>query len=597
MSHPTDATNIRRWPTYVIGSQETPGPLVSPEQVKGYLRLLRAFHNLRITVEDCKDHRIPGYAMKMDKDGRWRWFVHLAIDRFEGWVRSLQFVPLEKFVTKHLPPLDVWMVWHAYLLSPCWYAEDCERLVILKELRLLNMLVVGSMDIGKIVRQKPSSSRATSWHKQTGTPFDPFEAMSKKVYKEMECPRCRTQVYAPSINDDGTGFAQERFSAQCPLPGCRLRITKENLAVAKFVRDLTEPDGGHQHYIAGSLFAPSGNRDVRQAKVIKGQLIRSAQFAGFRPSTSDERLARLDWVKDIKEYVGYSLERLKEAISNALNSHPEALVSRILSAYTDGSLFSIDLVGAVLRQCFFTQKMDEIGWIKPGAFSEGDKIEILEQSVVRYHAFLDLMTAHSSFMPVPTLDIDLVWHTHQLMANRYGIDCEMYVGRYVNHELSVAESHLSSAFDDTCRAWQTRYQVPYMQCGCPLPPETSLQKFMRFVRQYMRGRSNLHVLLHPDHLLATHPSVHNAVPTAGSGTFGKTNHHKGGDQNLRLPRQTREGHGVLKKRSKKFDQEGTTPATSSNAPPYSARELDMLGCTTPYAHWDRPSSASRNVDR
>ncbi|KIJ69734.1 hypothetical protein HYDPIDRAFT_78222 [Hydnomerulius pinastri MD-312] len=132
-------------PTYVIGSQRTPGPLVSPEQVKGHLRLLRAFHNLRVTVEDCKDRRLPGYAMQMDKGSRWKWFVHLAIDRFERWVESLKFVPLEKFVTKHLPPIDVWMVWHAYLLSPCWYAEDCERVVVLQQLRLLNMFVVGSV--------------------------------------------------------------------------------------------------------------------------------------------------------------------------------------------------------------------------------------------------------------------------------------------------------------------------------------------------------------------------------------------------------------------------------------------------------------------
>lgn len=35
-------------------------------------------------------------------------------------------------------------------------------------------------------------------------------------------------------------------------------------------------------------------------------------------------------------------------------------------------------------------------------------------------------------MFVPTLDIDLAWHTHQLMASRYGVDCEMYIGRYVD---------------------------------------------------------------------------------------------------------------------------------------------------------------------
>ena len=69
-------------PPYVVGTQHAQQPLVSPEQVKGHIRLLRAFYNLRITVEDGKDRRIPGYAVKMDKDARWRWFVHLAVERF-----------------------------------------------------------------------------------------------------------------------------------------------------------------------------------------------------------------------------------------------------------------------------------------------------------------------------------------------------------------------------------------------------------------------------------------------------------------------------------------------------------------------------------
>lgn len=33
---------------------------------------------------------------------------------------------------------------------------------------------------------------------------------------------------------------------------------------------------------------------------------------------------------------------------------------------------------------------------------------------------------------VPTLDIDLAWHTHQLTAVTYKRDCMTYIGRYID---------------------------------------------------------------------------------------------------------------------------------------------------------------------
>jgi hypothetical protein len=33
---------------------------------------------------------------------------------------------------------------------------------------------------------------------------------------------------------------------------------------------------------------------------------------------------------------------------------------------------------------------------------------------------------------VPTLDIDLVWHSHQLSGPRYHKDCKTNIGRYVD---------------------------------------------------------------------------------------------------------------------------------------------------------------------
>ena len=47
-------------------------------------------------------------------------------------------------------------------------------------------------------------------------------------------------------------------------------------------------------------------------------------------------------------------------------------------------------------------------------------------------SFLDLMATSPAEFFVPTLDIDLAWHTHQLMAKNYRTDCTTYVGRFID---------------------------------------------------------------------------------------------------------------------------------------------------------------------
>ena len=47
-------------------------------------------------------------------------------------------------------------------------------------------------------------------------------------------------------------------------------------------------------------------------------------------------------------------------------------------------------------------------------------------------SFLGLMADAPGSFFVPTLDIDLAWHTHQLRANYYHTNCKVAVGRYID---------------------------------------------------------------------------------------------------------------------------------------------------------------------
>jgi hypothetical protein len=119
---------------------------------------------------------------------------------------------------------------------------------------------------------------------------------------------------------------------------------------------------------------------------------------------------------------------------------------------------SIDLVAACLRQREFAKKIttDELNGINtPMALSE---------AITRYHKFLLLMNRKSkgNRMPlVPTLDIDLCWHTHQLFSFSYRQWCIKHLGFAVNHDDTVGKESLDSGIRDTCEAWFKAYREHY----------------------------------------------------------------------------------------------------------------------------------------
>ncbi len=70
---------------------------------------------------------------------------------------------------------------------------------------------------------------------------------------------------------------------------------------------------------------------------------------------------------------------------------------------------------------------------------------------------------------------------------------------------------LSSAFDITCRAWKSRFNIDYTHCGCPIPGDGIGKKLERLIGLQKPVPSQLVPYDRPDLLSATHPSDHNAV--------------------------------------------------------------------------------------
>ncbi|EAQ87091.1 predicted protein [Chaetomium globosum CBS 148.51] len=80
----------------------------------------------------------------------------------------------------------------------------------------------------------------------------------------------------------------------------------------------------------------------------------------------------------------------------------------------------------------------------------------------RYLKFLGLMKDHPKKVFVPTLDIDLFWHTHQLSPAAYNTYCRRHVGRPVNHDDTIAACGRRNALDDTKRCWALAYDELFL---------------------------------------------------------------------------------------------------------------------------------------
>ncbi|KAL6233048.1 hypothetical protein BDW75DRAFT_216110 [Aspergillus navahoensis] len=122
---------------------------------------------------------------------------------------------------------------------------------------------------------------------------------------------------------------------------------------------------------------------------------------------------------------------------------------------------SIPLVNNVERQCVFVDKMHAHRWIRSPAVAG-----TLRRAIDRYDNFLHLFRLYPSQFLVPTLDIDLVWHTHQCSAAKYRTSVTRRVGRFINHEDKIGRGSLDDGFTNAEQWYRLQYGAQYQVCLC-----------------------------------------------------------------------------------------------------------------------------------
>uniref|UniRef100_A0A093V443 Uncharacterized protein n=1 Tax=Talaromyces marneffei PM1 TaxID=1077442 RepID=A0A093V443_TALMA len=121
----------------------------------------------------------------------------------------------------------------------------------------------------------------------------------------------------------------------------------------------------------------------------------------------------------------------------------------------------LQLTENVKRQASFVDKMHNHLWICSPAVSG-----TLCRAIDRYNKFLKLFVLHPGKTLVPTLDIDLVWHTHQCSAVSYEETMRTRTGRYVNHDDKIGKEKLGHGANETKHLFRTRFGQEYSVCLC-----------------------------------------------------------------------------------------------------------------------------------
>ncbi|KAM0818606.1 hypothetical protein AB5N19_04418 [Seiridium cardinale] len=446
----------------------------------------------------------PNQALASVREKRWAVFVARALDRYEAWWNSLggQFLTerdMEKDRTRYLnfmanwepmrwnednmPPLDVLLVLHAHMLNPRIFLEDCLRY----DLRALWTTGMPWHVLDQMIDDRfqylASPKCKSNWTKTTGREW--FNADGPDI-KTARCPACSALVTIPWTtcgqeplnfedkfppprprNIAGEGYGDGNLSQRCPK--CNVIMDHQLFRLAKFrndVKDLVNNDQPLPGTILDSQTGmPTEAARTESPRLFPNRLLRRGVLAEvvelLKPG--DETRPTMLMVKELIERAIKDKSLLKKANNG---KKPDTIarqqIRKMMSRYWDNaSPFGIDLVGAVQRQGIFTQKMYKIDWLHS---PEADKT--IERLLLKYDRFFQIMKANPDQVVVPTLDIDLVWHTHQLSPRQYYKFAMDRTGSFVDHHDKVDEDKLSEAFEWTTKTYQTMFEEVYSECTC-----------------------------------------------------------------------------------------------------------------------------------
>eukprot|EP01036_Dinobryon_divergens_P031388 gene31388-40777_t len=219
------------------------------------------------------------------------------------------------------------------------------------------------------------------------------------------------------------------FKATVICDTCQESITCEALALAIFVHNFNRGDYPIKTYFdeGTKLAINTHNSSWKNFSSYLLQLIRASKKVLSMPS---------------------SLQRIR-----ALHMRREVR-GLIAPLRSNMSCLSLDLIKGMYRQLTFANKIcsNFDYWFNP---------TVVQASIARYFKFLHVIASHRGKTFVPTMDIDLVWHTHQTDPVNYSAYTKSLMGKVLNHDDTVGSEDLGKGYARTFIRWAQKYGEPY----------------------------------------------------------------------------------------------------------------------------------------
>ncbi|KAJ5232183.1 hypothetical protein N7468_005139 [Penicillium chermesinum] len=512
------------------------------------------------------------------KEKRWAVYTARAADRYTAWWfnclpvsqsrATLKMVKDEHYEqitspdkasdiswsTNNLPPIDILMVWHSHMLNPRNFLEDCIRYGRMSTWRtgfpfkpVNDCIDDRSLEytVSDKCKKKFEKKAQLKWHN-----------LDDPSTKQLQCPACSLETAVPwtrpKFGDslekafkESTGYADNKFGAKCYH--CSFELTHDRLKVNKFRQDLIHL--------------------IRQKEPMPGTVLDSNGIPRGKPKRGSALShTNMMFPNIIMKAIGQETIDFTSPQSNMcrsiddLRSHlePRILNTKILKSLGLGSAKpGYKMFFRRMMSRHLCPKMDNIDWLhSPTVLDTADRL------IKKYTIFLRIMLDHPLKLAVPTLDVDLAWHTHQLMPRRYyayTTTLSAVMKRFIDHDDKVDENKLSEGFEWTSKMYRraTKGGI-YSECTCWYCEATrapDLYDRLLPLGSAARARTNANSLhdradISADPERNPHISAHNAVrPTVG--TDG--NPQLGTLQRMRLQRNYEKSVRRAKKGQRKGD--------------------------------------------